>query len=442
MDSSPRFRGEGDHAEHGGGVLQQSLKEDPSTARRAAPLPSKCWGGIFLFLAACATTPLSAPPPPARVAVAFDLSGERGDWAVGLADPSTGRAVTPDDPARIASVSKLVVAIGVMKLVEQGKLELDRDVTAYLGWNVRNPTFPGHVITLRMLLSHTSSLRDGDDAYVIPLGGSLEQALADPAVWDSAHPPGEGYFAYANFNFPVVASAMEVVTGERFDIWMRREVLEPMRIDACFNWPTCSDAAVARAVVLVQDGKAVRDDLGGKRPSCPVFAKDGEDCDLSIWRPGENGALFSPQGGLRISARGLARIGRMLLNGGTLDSVRILSPQSVEAMLGPAWSYDGRNGSRSGESETICRYGLAIHHLATRLPGCADDPEGSGRQWLGHSGDAYGLRSGIWIDRRRGVGIAYFVTGLPDNPPRGRSAFTAAEEEAFRRAVRLSKSRD
>ena len=42
-----------------------------------------------------------------------------------------------------------------------------------------------------MLLSHTSSLRDGDDAYVIPLGGSLEKALADPAVWDAAHGPDD-----------------------------------------------------------------------------------------------------------------------------------------------------------------------------------------------------------------------------------------------------------
>jgi len=70
-------------------------------------------------------------------------------------------------------------------------------------------------------------------------------------------------------------------------------------------------------------------------------------------------------------------------------------------------------------------------------PGCADDPGGEGRPWIGHSGDAYGLCSGLWIDRRRGGGIAYFVTGLPDNPPRGESAFRAAEEAAFRRALAL-----
>ena len=67
--------------------------------------------------------------------------------------------------------------------------------------------------------------------------------------------------------------------------------------------------------------------------------------------------------------------------------------------------------------------------MATQPARCVDDPEGKGRQWLGHAGDAYGLRSGIWIDRQRGTGIAYFVTGLPDDAPRGKSSFTAAEEE-------------
>jgi CubicO group peptidase (beta-lactamase class C family) len=288
-----------------------------------------------------------------------------------------------------------------------------------------------------MLLSHTSSLRDGDDAYVVPLGASVRNALADPAVWDAEHGPGEGYFAYSNFNFPLVASVMEKVTGERFDRWMRREILEPMKLDACFNWPTCSDDGVARAVVLMQDGKPVRDDLHRRRPDCPVVPAADGGCDLSTWKPGENGALFSPQGGLRISARGLSRIGRMLLNGGTLDGVRIVSPQSVDSMLAPQWRFDGGNGSRGGESYGVCSYGLAVRQLATGLPGCADDPEGMLRPWSGHAGDAYGLRSGIWIDRQRGVGIAYFITGLPAELPSGKSSFSTAEERAFRVAVAL-----
>ena len=82
---------------------------------------------LLLLLSSCATFPPQQAPLPAQVAVAFDAAGERGAWAGGLADPATGRQVTPNDPVRIASVSKLVVAIGVMKLVEQGSLDLDED---------------------------------------------------------------------------------------------------------------------------------------------------------------------------------------------------------------------------------------------------------------------------------------------------------------------------
>ena len=131
-------------------------------------------------------------------------------------------------------------------------------IRAVIGWSLRNPAFPGRAVTLRMLLSHSSSVRDHDDQYAIPLDGSVEAVTADPRSWDDAHAPGERYFAYANLNFPIVASIVEKVTGERFDRWMRAHVLKPMRIDACYNWPTCSDEGVARAVVLIQDGKPVK----------------------------------------------------------------------------------------------------------------------------------------------------------------------------------------
>lgn len=388
-----------------------------------------------LALAAC--TSIQLPPKPlSQAGVAFTRAGETGAFADGIAEPQSGRAITPDDPARIASISKTVVAIGVMKLVEAGRLDLDSDVSPILGWSLRNPAFPDRPITLRQLLSHTSSIRDFNDQYAIPLGGTVREAMAQPTSWDPARGPGDKHFAYSNMNFPIVASIVERVTGERFDLWMRANVLDPMRIDACFNWPTCSDAAIARAVQLsAPDGTPVRDDLHGKRPKCPVYVVEPTPCDLSLWRLGENGALFAPQGGLRISVRGLARVGRMLLNGGTLDGIRILSPQSVQVLLAPVWRYDGRNGKT--DSGFYCTYGLATHTIPTPVRGCDDDPARDGIVRIGHAGDAYGLRSGLWIDTSRGTGVAYFVTGLGDDPPRGESAFRAAEEMAFDRALSL-----
>lgn len=390
---------------------------------------------LCLAVAACAAVP-SASLRPVEVGIAFDRRGEIARFAEGFADPRTRRLVTPDDPVRVASISKMVATIGIMKLIEQGKLDFSSDASRWLGWPLRNPYFPDRPITLGMLLSHTSSVREHDDDYAIPLGGSLRNLMADPRNWDPEHGPGDNYFRYTNLNFPIIGSIVEQVTGERFDIWMRRNVLEPMKLDACYNWATCSDETIARAVELDVDGKPIKDDLHGQRPSCPVMVNDGAPCDLSLWRPGENGALFAPQGGLRISMRGLSRIGRMLLNGGVLDGVRILSPASVEMMLTQVWRFDGKNGVTDGGF--YCSYGRATQQIPTPVPGCADDMGTHGALLVGHAGDAYGLKAGIWIDRARGVGIGYFVTGVPEKAPHASdSGFTAAEEAAFRRTYAL-----
>ncbi len=281
------------------------------------------FGGLLCLslLASCAA--VSAPPvvpasPPAHAAYAwlnFDRNGIRQSGASGTADRAANRALTTADPARIASVSKLAVALGVMRLVEQGKLDLDRDVSDWLGWRLRNPAFPRQKITLRQLLSHTSGLRD-EVEYVVPLGMELRARLAEPKAFDPNHRPGR-YFSYSNLGFPVIASVMETASGERFDRLIQAQVLAPLGVDACFNWSGCSDAAIDRALVLYAlDGQVVRDDLRGERPQCLVVTALNAPCDLSSYRLGSNGSLFSPQGGMRISVEGLSVIGRMLLAAG------------------------------------------------------------------------------------------------------------------------------
>ena len=376
----------------------------------------------------------SAAEPVAWVRVAFDRDGTVATRVEGKADLATSRNVTADDPVRVASISKLVTAIGVMRLVEAGTLDLDADVSTYLGWPLRHPRFPATKITLRLLLSHQSSLTDAAGYYATPLGEPLKTILGDPKAWDDAHAPGT-HFRYTNLNFPLVAMAMENATGERFDLLMRRLLIDPLRLDACFNWESCDSVTAARAVVLYRDGQPVRDDNRAGKPACAVVVGDGAACDLARWKPGENGALFSPQGGLRISANGLAKIGRLLLNRGEVDGVRLLQPASVAALLGPQWTFDGRNGvtheedTGSGQANAFfCRYGLAVQTLATPVAGCGDDPFGDGIARAGHAGDAYGLRSGLWVDLHAGTGVAYFATDTGSSPAGARSAFSGIEE--------------
>lgn len=391
---------------------------------------------VLLALAAStASTALAEAPQAAAARVAFER-GHIGEIETrGVADRATGRPVTADDPVRVASISKLVVAIGVLRLVETGTLDLDRDISHQLGWRVRNPTFPDVPITLRLLLSHRASLTDGVD-YALPFDRSIRAALADRGAWDGEHRPGS-FFRYANLNFPLIASVMEAATGERFDRLMERVVIRPLGLRACFNWAVCDDATIARAVTLYgADGRPLRDDDHGVRPACPIVPGVRGDCDLARWKPGFNGASFAPQGGLRISMRDLARIGQMLLADGRVAGRPFLSRQSVDLLLTPLWTYDGANGI-TGETTpgSICRYGLASQTLATRQDGCGDDLFGDGRPWAGHAGEAYGLRSGLWVDRARGTGVAHFVTAVPDDAaPAERTSFTR-EEVAMARGL-------
>ncbi len=381
-----------------------------------------CMRSIFLVVLMLVT---ACTRPEARVRVSFDATTLTDIQATGFADRTTKRRVTADDPVRVASITKLVVALGVMRMVEAGTLDLDRDASDYLGWRLRNPGFPDAKITLRMLLSHTAGVRDAND-YRVPLGKTVQSALADPKAWDATHAPGK-YFAYSNLNFPIIGSVMERISGERFDALMQRVVLKPLNVEACYNWPSCSDARVARAVVLYHaDGSVRGDDLRGKQPDCPVFT-DKPGCDLTGYRPGDNGALFSPQGGLRISARDLAKIGQLFLT----DGGSFLTPASISVLTTPVWTYDGNNGDT--ESGFFCRYALAVQTLATSHPGCRDNPFGDGRPRVGHAGEAYGLRSGLWIDRTAGTGVVFVATAVPDEIAKGKnSSFTIVEEQLAR----------
>ena len=388
----------------------------------------------IIFLMLLLSIDARATGPVATVRVAFERGGVTDIRVHGLADKATGRKVSADDPVRIASISKLVTTLGVMRLAEAGKLDLDADASDLLGWRLRNPAFPQTPITLRLLLSHRSSLTDAAGYWQTPLGGELRDILRDPRAWDTKHAPGR-YFRYTNLNSPLVAQIMERATGERFDQLMQRVVLQPLGIDACFNWALCSDATAARAVVLYDaDGKPVKDDNHGRKPDCPVMPASDGSCDLSQWHAGENGALFSPQGGLRISARGLARIGQLLLGDGSVDGKRLLRPGSIQAMITPEWQYhpgDGLTYEDDGDNADqgfFCRYGLAVQTLATPVQGCRDDPFGDGVARVGHSGSAYGLQAGLWVDRRRGTGVVWFATGMPDERQGGKSAFSAVEE--------------
>ncbi len=154
------------------------------------------------------------------------------------------RALTPDSLMRVASISKTLSAIVVMQLVEEGTLDLNRDVSEYLGWELRNPNYPDRPITLRYLLAHVSSIRDAGESYIIRYPRAIREAFdpSDPDFGERFQNGEEGldrgpgvFFEYCNLNYGVVGTVLEKVTGQRFDVLMDERFFEPLGLSGGFN---------------------------------------------------------------------------------------------------------------------------------------------------------------------------------------------------------------
>ena len=357
---------------------------------------------LALSTTACATTP-EPEPLPATVVVAFDRESVAPLIVEGVADREAGRVVEANDPVRIASISKLIMTLATLRLVDEGKVNIYTDVSEYLGWQLRSPHHPDAKVTLELLLAHRSGLRDRA-GYVVPLGESLRARLADPQAWYADAPPGEAPFAYANLGSPVVATVLEAATGERYDRIVERTVFSPLGIEACLNWIGCSEEQLARAVVLYRDtGEIARDNPADLPPNCTIPVADGTECSLEAYVPGTNASVFSPQGGVRIGMMDLAKIGQAIM---MVEDREFLSRGAREPLRSVI------EGETRGQ-DFFCFYGIGLQLIDVPRSTCQDRLFGTGVPNIGHAGEAYGLRSGLWFSANERGGIAYFTTAVP-----------------------------
>lgn len=387
----------------------------------------------FVAVPAAAQTALPPATPSATVVVGFDRESIRPLIVEGLANKDTGRAVEANDPVRIASISKLIMAVTALRLMDEGKLDLERDVSDYLGWKLRSPYHPDAPVTLTHLLMHRAGLSDSA-GYIVPLGTSLEEKLADPAAWRDTGKPGRAEFQYANLGSPIVATALEAASGERYDRLVERLVFAPLGVKACLNWIGCGADMQARAVTLYRHtGESAADALQQLPPHCTIPIAEGVECNLDAYVPGTNASIFSPQGGVRIGMMDLARIGQGLLR---MNRNGFLSDSAMRRWFGDmAAAADGHEPGTAAVD--FCAYGLAAYALVDEAP-CTDDLFGDGHGRIGHGGEAYGLRSGLWLSFEQATSFAYFTTAVP--PPSGAVESAASdprEKELMARALEL-----
>lgn len=341
------------------------------------------------------------------------------------------KPVTRDTRFRVASVSKMFTIFAIMKLVEEGKINLDEDAGKYLGFDLRNPNCPEKKITVRLAATHLSSIRDGKIYSAPPEYGLTEFFSPTGKFWeDGAHFDGVpgNFFCYCNLNYGILGTIIERVTGKRFDLYMKENIFSPLEIAAEYVPGNFSDTEFEKLGTLYrkknpagiwdESGKwyGTIDDYKNFRPAKNTLAIQNPYAenfqpvrDLKNYSPGVNATIFSPQGGLRISFEELAHVLEMLMNGGTWRGKKILRPESVAEMLKIRWRYDPekKNGSDCGGA--VLTYCTGFYFI---------DGKSSARlckkyavDLIGHAGQAFGMMSGLFFRPGTRDGFIYMMNG-------------------------------
>lgn len=308
--------------------------------------------------------------------------------AFGKKDMETGAKLKESDIFRIASISKSFTATSLMQQVEAGRCSLDDDFGKLIGFPVRNPHFPDEVITLRMVLSHTSSINDSQ--------GYFDLDKINPAKnpkWDSCYSdykPGSRY-RYCNLNYNMAGAVLERLSGQRFDSYVAQHILKPLGLYGGY----CVDSLDASKFVQLYEF-----DSASQSFQRAVNAYNPRREELASYSPGYSTPVFSPTGGMKISAPDLARYMIMHMDKGSANGIKIIDPAS------------------SGQMQSVIAvdagYGLALYNTEKFI---------AGKRMTGHTGSAYGLYSVMFFQPQEKFGLVLITNGCRPEYKNGYNAF-------------------
>jgi CubicO group peptidase (beta-lactamase class C family) len=254
--------------------------------------------------------------------------GILGHEAVGNLNLESKRAMSKDALFRIASMTKPITSVGIMILVDDGKLSVEDPVEKHL------PEFRGQMliagrekdtitlkkpprpITIRDLLTHTSGLPGGMPPGLSDLYRRRHHTLAEAVMAFSQRPldfePGSRW-AYCNAGIDVLGRIVEVASGKSYEDFLRERVFDPLGMKDTTFYPTTQQRERA-AVIYNKKGDSLVTD-----PTAFIGAPP-------------DARFPMPAGGLSSTGADLAQFYRMMLHKGTLNGKRILSEKSVAEM--------------------------------------------------------------------------------------------------------------
>ena len=336
--------------------------------------------------------------------------------AHGLMDIEARKPMQKDAIFKIMSMTKPVVGVSIMMMVEEGKVRLTDPVSKFIpefkdlkvampmaaapgapaGGRGGAPAEPRYYtvpaereITIRDLMTHTSGLvsggLSGTEARKVALKG--KESLADYIPRLGGVPldfqPGTRWAYSAQAGFDVQARIVEIVSGMPFDQFTKTRIFDPLGMKDTFFYPADGNPRMVTRYARGQSGQLEKQGLAN------FF----------------NGAYFSGGGGLMSTAEDYLQFGQMLVNGGRLNGKILLSPRTVE-MMGSVHAPDTLPGRPRGEG-----YGLSMRVINDPVARNTFLSQGS----FGWSG-AYGTH--FWVDPKEKI-VAVLMTQTPNNEIRG-----------------------
>jgi len=247
--------------------------------------------------------------------------------AVGYQDLETKRPMRADSIFQIMSMTKPVTAVGIMILMEEGRLGLGDPVEKHLpefrglwviesreGDKARNLKRPPRPITVRDLMTHTSGMAGGPPEGIRDLFTTFHKTLAEAVAIYSQQPlefePGTKWL-YSNPGIATLGRIIEVIADQPYERFLEERIFRPLGMKDSFLFPPPDKHDRIASLYRLEEGKL-------KKSPADIYRK---------------GARYSmPEGGMYSTASDLAAFYQMMLNGGAYQGKRILSRASVETM--------------------------------------------------------------------------------------------------------------
>ena len=331
----------------------------------------------------------------------------------GFADVATQRPMTPDTMFNIMSMTKLMTATAVLMLQDEGKLKLTDPVANYIpGFAaLKTPSGQPANLTLLQILTHVSGLGEAPAA-----SARDARTLADLVPhWLAAtmqNEPGARW-RYCQSGINTAARIVEIVSGKAFDEFLRTRLFVPLGLKHTTHYPSAEQLPFLATAYTKNKTTGALDAISAPPPARGARPPTG------------NAGLYS-------SAHDYARFCQMLLNGGTLDGQRYLSPAALKLLSTPQTPAALPTGffqnNTYGQRGTNYGWGIGTCVLKTPHAGVAAMlAPGS----YGHGG-AWGTQA--WVDPMRGVAYILMVqrTNFPNSDASDvRRAFQQAAADAL-----------